>query len=322
MENTRIHELTVNQDLLGYYLVRESSLREGANGCYLDLMLGDRTGSVGAKLWQCKAEDADTYQRGRLVKVMARMTEYRGKLQMNIHKIRLVEPEDGIQPEDYMPAAPLDPGEMYAEVLAFADKIRDPGIAGLTRGFLAADRKPLQYYPAAKFIHHAVRSGLLYHMVRMLRSAEALSGVYGSLDTDLLYAGIILHDLEKLREMESDESGTAEYTVEGELLGHLVMGVKRIDAAARETGLDAEVSLLLQHLVLSHHQRPEFGSPKPPMIPEAEALHYLDMLDARVFTFEEVRENQEPGTLSERVFALDNRRVYRPRFRPEDPDGR
>jgi len=122
---------------------------------------------------------------------------------------------------------------------------------------------------------------------------------------------VILHDMEKIHELDADEMGLAEYTVEGEMLGHLVMGVKKIDAAARELGISEEKSLVLEHMVLAHHQKMEYGSPKPPMIPEAELLHYIDMIDARMYTFEETLGSLDPKSMSDRLFALDNRRVYR-----------
>ncbi|QRN86757.1 HD domain-containing protein [Clostridia bacterium] len=311
MENSQISDLKTNQEVIGYYLVKEMTLKEGANGCYLDITLSDPTGVINAKVWKCDPKDANKYRKGTLVKVMARIAEFRGKAQMNIVKIRKANEEDGVKVEDFVAAAPFSGKDMYESVTEFARKIEDPDIRKVCFNFLESNRKELMYYPAAKAMHHAIRSGLLYHVLRMLQVAEGVSKVYTNLDRDLLFAGVILHDIEKVGELSSDELGLAEYTLEGELLGHLVMGVKNIEKYCDEANIPKEKSLVLQHMVLSHHQRPEYGSPKMPMIPEAEMLHYIDMMDARLYSFEDALKDVEPGEMSERVFSLDNRRVYR-----------
>ncbi len=310
MDNTKVKDLEVNQDLIGYYLVKDILLKEGANGCYLDMIFADQTGVVNAKLWQCDPKDGDRFVRGSLVKIMGRVAEYRGKLQLNVAKIRLTTKEDGVNIEDYVSSAPLNAEDMLTVVREYAQSIEDADIKKVVLHFLQKNQKKLLYYPAAKSMHHAIRGGLLYHLLRMLQLAEAVAEVYPLLKRDLLYAGVILHDMEKTSELESDELGLAEYTLEGELLGHLVMGVRNISDACKTLTVPESKSLILQHLVLSHHQKLEFGSPKPPMIPEAEMLHFIDMMDARQYSFEEALNNIEPGEMSERIFALDNRRVY------------
>ena len=311
MEKTQIKDLQTNQEVIGYYLVKEAALKEGANGCYLDIMLSDSTGTMNAKIWKCDPEDAERYTKGTLVKVMARIAEFRGKPQMNIAKIRKAKKEDGVNIEEFVSAAPLEATQMYERVMDFARSIEDADIRKVCFNFLEKNRRELLYYPAAKAMHHAIRSGLLYHMMRMLQVAEQIAGIYQVLDRDLLIAGVILHDIEKVGELDSDELGLAEYTLEGELLGHLVMGVKNIARYCEEADIPGEKSLVLQHMVLSHHQRPEYGSPKMTMIHEAEVLHYIDMLDAGVFSFEDALKDLKPGEMSERVFSLENRRVYR-----------
>lgn len=143
--------------------------------------------------------------------------------------------------------------------------------------------------------------------------AERACEVYTELDSELVMAGVILHDMEKINEIESDELGISSgYSFEGKLLGHLVQGVKTIDRLARELDIPYEKTVMLEHMLLSHHYEPEFGSPKRPMFPEAEMLHYLDVLDAKMFDMQEALEKTEPGHFSERVWTLDNRTVYKP----------
>ncbi len=149
----------------------------------------------------------------------------------------------------------------------------------------------------------------------MLKSAEALLGVYTKLDSDLVYAGVILHDLCKTTEITAGESGMPiEYSREGLLVGHIPQGISSIAMAANDLGADEEVSFMLQHMVLSHHYEPEFGSPRRPMFPEAELLHYLDMIDARMYDFNNVMDSMEPGTFSQNVWVLHNRRLYKKTF--------
>ena len=168
------------------------------------------------------------------------------------------------------------------------------------------------YYPAAQKNHHAELAGLLYHEKRMLMMAERACQVYTNLDPDLLMAGVILHDIEKIDEIESNELGISPgYSFEGKMLGHLVLGVREIEKISNELGISHEKAVLIEHMMLTHHYEPEYGSPKKPLFPEAEMLHYLDMIDAKMFDMQEVLEKTEPGKFSERVWTLDNRTLYR-----------
>ena len=169
------------------------------------------------------------------------------------------------------------------------------------------------YYPAASKNHHAELAGLLYHMKRMLMTAERVCEVYLNLNKDLVAAGVIIHDIEKLNEIEADTMGMASgYSFEGQLLGHLVQGIKSIDRLAEELGIGEEKAIMLEHMILSHHYEPDFGSPKKPLFPEAEILHYLDMIDARMYDMQEALDATFPGEFSDRVWTLDNRKLYKP----------
>ncbi len=155
-------------------------------------------------------------------------------------------------------------------------------------------------------------SGLAYHVVSMLRIAKSLAGLYPSLDTDLLYAGVILHDLGKVRELSGPIDTT--YTVEGKLLGHISIMSNELTEAAKELGIEGEEVLVLQHLILSHHGKGEWGSPKAPAIREAEVLHMIDNVDAKINMMDRALERVQPGTFSERIKPLDNRSFYKPGF--------
>ena len=160
--------------------------------------------------------------------------------------------------------------------------------------------------------HHAEYGGLLYHVKRMLMTGLAVCDIYPILNRDLVAAGVILHDIEKLNEIESNEYGVSPgYSFEGQMLGHIVQGIKLLDRLTEEMGFPREKALMLEHMILSHHYEPEFGSPKKPLFPEAEVLHYLDILDARMFDMEDALNGVEPGSFSDRIWTLDNRRIYK-----------
>lgn len=298
--------------VLGFFLLKSADCKISSNNKkYLDLTLADRTGEINGKLWDCSEEDEDTFRGHMLVKVKGVLGEWQHRLQLKIEKIRPALPEDGVDMADFVPTAPEKPEGMYAEIWRFIDGMTNQDIKKVVSRIMQAKKEPLMYYPAAKENHHAVVGGLLYHVKTMLQAGEKLAEIYRGIDKDLLYAGIILHDLAKTDEMQAGETGLITgYTAEGQLLGHIVQGIKSIDQAAREEGVDEEVSLLLQHMVLTHHYEPEFGSPKKPMIPEAELLHYLDMIDARMYDMGKVLGNTAPGEFSEKVWVLDNRKLY------------
>ena len=201
---------------------------------------------------------------------------------------------------------------MFEIIRAKACEIEDDELKILTLSLMDANREKLEYFPAASKNHHAIRGGLLYHVYRMLLSAEALCEIYPIVRKDYIYAGVILHDIAKLFEMDANEMGVAgSYTIEGELLGHIVQGIKLIDEACKELGVSYEKRIALEHMLLSHHYEPEYGSPKRPMFPEAELLHHLDMIDARMYDMEKALRGVEKGQFSDKIYSLDNRRIYK-----------
>jgi 3'-5' exoribonuclease len=196
-------------------------------------------------------------------------------------------------------------------ILARVDEMADAGLQKLVRARLDECGDALKYYPAASKLHHAERSGLLHHTSTMLRMAEHVCQIYPQLDADLLAAGVILHDLCKIDEMASDEIGmVSDYTAQGMLIGHLVQGVAELDRCGRKLKVQPELLMMLEHMILSHHDLPEYGSPKPPMFPEAEVLHVLDLLDARMFEMQRELKNAPPGGFTERIWSLE-RKLYR-----------
>ncbi|MBP3650415.1 MAG: HD domain-containing protein [Clostridia bacterium] len=303
-------ELTKDQRFEGFLLVRSADQRTGGNGAkYLDMNLADRTGEVNAKVWDGNVPPPTP---GSVIKVRGGTLEYNGRLQLRVERIRDAVPEDNVDLSTLAPCAPEPAENMLDELKETASAFRNEDLKRLTLHLLNRFEEKLTYYPAAQRIHHAERSGLLHHTTGMLRLAKKVAEQYPWLNADLLFAGVILHDLCKTEEMDSDKMGVVrDYSREGLLLGHLVLGVTRIQEAANELGIQSEEVLLLQHMMLSHHGEAEFGSPRKPMFPEAEALHWVDLLDARMNEMQTAIGKLKPGVFSEKIWSLD-RRLYRP----------
>ncbi len=294
----------------GFVLVRSAEQKQSSNGkYYLDMTLADRSGSINAKMWDGTVQPPKA---GSVVKIRAAGNEFNGRMQLRIERIREAEARDEVDMSALVPCAPEDPRTMRDEIVRAADHIADPDLRRITCRLLDRAGDRLLTFPAAKQMHHAERSGLLYHTLTMLRAGRALMGVYPQLNPSLLTAGIIVHDLSKMDEMEADALGMVQdYSLDGKLIGHIVRGVVAIEEAVKETGADPAKALLLQHMILSHHGLAEYGSPKPPMFPEAEVLHTLDTLDARLYQMYEALGRANPGGFSEKMWGLENRQVYR-----------
>lgn len=309
-------------DLLdGVMLVKTVAARKSSNGgLYLDLTVMDATGEMNAKAWNWQ-DGAVLPPVNTPVRVKGLITEFNGKLQLRIDRIRAAQPEEIVW-EDLVPTAPRDPQEMYDELLACAKSLRNEEFSKLAVHLIEEKQEKLLFWPAAVSFHHAERSGLLHHTTTMLHAAEALLPIYPYLNRSLLLCGVIVHDLCKMDELGAAEFGIAtEYTKEGNLLGHIVEGVAHIAEVCKELGLSQETQLLVEHMVLSHHETPEYGSPKPPLFPEAQMLHLLDMMDARMYCMHEALLATPRGAFSDRVRALEGRKLYHPDLDEEQAHG-
>lgn len=307
-----IKELTVGETVDIFLLIKRAECKVGStNKKYIDLVLCDSSGEMNAKIWEHTPESEQMYQSNVLIKARGVVKEWNGQPQLNIEKLRVAVEADGCKIENFVPSAPFEPSFMYEEIIKFANRIRNAHIQTIVLRLLQENKVKLLYYPAAQKNHHSIRAGWLYHIYTMLRSGEKLCEVYTFLNTDLVFAGVILHDIAKLEEMNANELGiVSEYTIEGQLLGHIIQGVRMVDRIGKEINAGSEVILLLQHLILSHHYKGEWGSPKVPMIPEAELLHHLDVIDANMFDFKKAVETTNVGDMSEKIWTL-QRKVYR-----------
>ena len=279
---------------------------------FMSLVLQDRSGDIEAKLWDTNEEHEQMYRSEVIVRVGGEIHDYRGKNQLRVKAIRVARPEEKVSISDLLPSASTPKEQLFDELNQFFFDIKNPNISRLTRYLIKKHQEALLVFPAASKNHHDYASGLLDHVVSMLRLAKAISDLYPTLNRDLMYAGVILHDIGKVIEL-TGPVGTA-YTVEGNLLGHITIMVNEIGQAAKELKIEGEEVMVLQHLVLSHHGKEEWGSPKKPMIQEAEMLHYIDNIDAKMNMLTRALDKTQPGEFTERLFPLDNRSFYKPKF--------
>ncbi|MDX8361240.1 MULTISPECIES: 3'-5' exoribonuclease YhaM [Bacillaceae] len=313
MSSKGILHFDVGEQVDVFLLIKSATKGIASNGKpFLTLILQDKSGDIEAKLWDASTEDEDVYAGENIVKVVGDIHNYRGRNQLKLRNIRPANQSDGVKMSDFIEIAPLSKESMIDSITQFIFEMKNPNIQRITRHLLKKYQQSFLEYPAATKNHHEFVSGLAYHVVSMLDLAKAIANQYPSLDKDLLYAGVILHDLGKVIELSGPISTV--YTVEGNLLGHITIMVNEIGKAADELGIDGEEVMVLQHLTLSHHGKAEWGSPKPPMIKEAEILHYIDNIDAKMNMLDRALERVKPGEFSERVFALDNRSFYKPTF--------
>lgn len=313
LEQTVIKELKVGDKIEGFYLLKDPQIKMTTGGKpFLRGGISDRTGCVEMKVWDYSGM-ITAADNGKVAFVSGAVSEYRGNLQVIADVIRLAEAEDQYDLAELIPTAPIDVGQSYQDMERLVASITDDDYRVVCTAVLERFGVTLKTIPAAKSVHHAFLNGLLMHTCNMMRVADFLAGLYNEcIDRSLLLAGTLLHDIGKGREFSLSELGlVTDYSAEGNLLGHLVIGAGEVAAVAAELGIPAEKSLLLQHLILSHHGKPEHGAAVIPKCAEATLLTYIDGIDSRMEIYREQLPNVKPGEFSGRVFALDGGMIYR-----------
>ncbi len=311
MDRVYIENIEDGQKVVSYYMIKQAAIKTASNNTkFMDFTLMDKTGEINAKLWDCP-EDAETYIEGKVIKIAGSVSIFKGALQLKINKLRLSSEEDNIVSMDYVKTAPLESEDMYQFLMNKIDEMADEDIKKITKAIYEDHKEQLLYFPAAMKNHHAIMGGLLYHVKRMLEMAEKMTEVYPVIRKDYLFCGVLLHDIAKIYEMDANEFGLVkDYTPEGHLLGHIIQGIKLVERYSEKLDVDEEKSMLVQHMILSHHSEPEYGSPKRPMIIEAEMLHFVDNIDARVYDMSEALSDVAPGEFSDRIWTMENRKLY------------
>ena len=296
----------------GFCLVKAAEVKTSSKGDrYLDMTLADKSGEINAKLWSYNDALHGEYATNDIIKVRGSISVYTGAEQLRIERIRKATPDDNVDPAEFVPSAEYDADAMFSALYSLAENFKDAELSRLVTALLDENKLALLYWPAALKLHHAIRGGLLMHTLSIVRLCEGVCNVYPFADKDLLIAGAILHDIAKTREFEVTETGIASgYSVRGNLLGHLAEGAMMVRKMAEKLNSPMEISMLLEHMILSHHGEPEFGAAVRPMFIEAELLSQLDLLDARIFEMREAIESNKDGDFTGKLWALDNRKLY------------
>lgn len=310
-----IRRMRSGDEVEGFYILKGAFPKVSANGKpFLGAALSDISGVIDAKVWDYSGP-ITAKDEGAVVKIKGTVSEFRGSPQLTVASIRLADENDSYDVSQLVPVAPLDVQAALTEVEALLDSMEDTDYQAVCKTMLARHRDTFSNIPAAKSVHHGFLSGLLMHTLNMMKTADFLSGLYAEVvDRSLLLAGTFLHDLAKDQEFIFSQLGLVTgYSVKGELLGHLVMGAQEVAQTAGELGISTEKTILLQHMLLSHHGEPEFGAAVRPICAESELLSLIDKLDSRMEIYRETLDQLLPGEISGRIFALD-KRVYRHRI--------
>jgi len=283
MKTLFVKDLTADQSITTFFLVHEKEIRNTTGGKpYLRMELGDRSGTVEARMWEQFEIAAKSIGRDDFVKVQARVEIYRNRPQLSLQQFRLARPEE-IDLADYLPHTAHNVEELYQQLLRYVDGMKNPWLKQLVARLLNEPAIASRYKraPAAKVMHHAYLGGLLEHVVGLCGLAKLVAAHYPELDLDLLLTAAMLHDVGKLDELCYERS--VAYTTEGQLLGHIVMELETVAKAMDAIGgFPAKLKTVVQHILISHHGQYEFGSPKLPMIREALVFHYLDDMDSKM----------------------------------------
>lgn len=294
MKSPSVADLEPRQQVTGLFLVQAKDVRQKKTGePYLALTLIDRTGDIDAKMWDNVADILDTFERDDFIRVKGETQLYQNKLQLTVHRIARVD-ESEVDLADFLPASKRDPEEMFTELQALIASNGNPHLRALLENVFA-DAEVAEAFkraPAAKAIHHNWLGGLIEHVLSLASLARDAGRHYPFIDQDLLLAGVVLHDIGKIRELSFARSFN--YTTEGSLIGHIQIAL-RLLADKYPPDFPEKLRNLIEHLILSHHGQLEFGSPKLPLFPEAMLLHHLDNMDSKMELMRSTIERNQPG---------------------------
>ena len=317
MKSPYVNELKPNQLVETSFLVQSKEIRQKKGGeLYLSLFLADRTGELDAKMWDNVADVLNEFERDDFVKVKGIIQVFHNKPQMTIHKVRRMD-ESEVQFSDYFPSSKRDAGEMWLELRGIVAAVSNPHLKGLLEAVLDDEDIARRYRlaPAAKQIHHAFLGGLIEHVLSLCGLAKSAAAHYPNIDSDLLITGVILHDLGKIYELNYERGFS--YSNEGQLIGHISIGMRMVGEKLRALpDFPPLVRSLVEHMILSHHGKLEFGSPKVPQFPEALLLHYLDDLDSKMEAMRAQIENdrQLEGCFTSYNSALERAALKKDRY--------
>lgn len=271
-----------------YLCKSKVNARSKAGKAYCSMVLQDKTGTMDAKIWDLSS-GIDHFEAMQYIHVDGEVTSFQGSRQLNVRRVRVAR-EGEYDPAEYLPVSPYPVKDMYLKLMKYIDSIEHPGLHALLRSFFVEDKKfaaAFANHSAAKSIHHSFVGGLLQHTLRVTELCDFYCQQYPALNRDLLLTGAMCHDIGKVRELSAFPMN--DYTDDGQLLGHIVMGYQMVTERAKTiTGLSDKKISELGHLILSHHGELEYGSPKKPALIEAVALNFADNTDAKMETMTEL----------------------------------
>ncbi len=294
--------------MASFAMIKELAEKKDKNGNgYLDIIvIGSDKKEYPAKVW--RFENNGLYETGDVIEIEYTVDNYKGRPQLNISSIKKADSQLASQ---FVPSSEYDGKSVFSMLLEKANNFSDADFKKIVTHIMLENREKLEVYPAAYRLHHAIVGGLMLHTASIVEMAEKICQIYPNVNRELLLSGAILHDVAKTFEMETGKTGLCTgYSVGGELIGHLVKGAMYIEDTAVKLGVDYDKAVLLEHMVLSHHGVPEYGSPVRPMFLEAEILSTLDSLDATIFEINNATGKVEAGKFTDRQWALDNRKLY------------
>lgn len=299
----------------GKFYALISSLNKGvtAKGAtYLSFVLQDKTGNIDAKYWSPTHEEVASIKAGMVVEIDGEVLSYNKQLQMKVNGLKIID-RSSVDLNDFIKEGDIPRSQLKANITEVINSFENQKLKTLVLKVMEHYELDFYNYPAAAKIHHDFVGGLATHVWGMMKLAMNICECYPTLNRDLLLTGVILHDIGKCIELSGPV--ITEYTIEGKLLGHISIMQAIVAEIAKENGIDGEEVILVRHMILSHHGQYEYGSPILPMIPEAEILHYIDNIDARMNVLTKAYDGIKEGEFTSRQFALENRAFYKSKLK-------
>ena len=309
---TKITDFKLNDSVEGFFLVKKADIRKTKNGDdFLSLTISDRSGDLPGNFWSVDDNTKNTITDGIVAHVTGSVKEFNSKLQINVDTIRAAKESEAPKPSDFVKQAPINENQMRDQFNQFLLKIENATWNKIVRDLFQKYDKLFFSQPAASKNHHAFVGGLAYHSLTMANLADSITAIYPQLNSSLLIAGALLHDLGKVIELSGPIATS--YTLQGTLIGHITLIDEQIAISANELSIDIndEDLVVLRHVVLSHHGLMEYGSPVMPMMREAVVLNQIDEIDAKQQMLETHLESTESGEFTDRIFGMDGRRFYK-----------
>lgn len=316
-----VNDLKANTSVSAYYMVAKKDLRQGKRGMYLALTLQDKTGSIEAKVWDNAEKLGAQFNEGDVINIEGAVSTYQNSLQLTVKKIDKLD-SDKVDPSYFLPSSTRSSEEMYEELSAIIDDLEDIDIKNLLQEFFKDDdiRQRFKVAPAAMKMHHDYIGGLIEHVLSLIDVGKLLCSHYKSVNLSMVIAGCILHDIGKIYELKYDSAFS--YSDEGKMIGHINMEIEMVEEKARlVSGFPDIKKMQIKHMLLSHHGKYEFGSPKLPMTLEAMVFSKMDDLDAKIYQIDRaIDESLNTNGWTDKIYGIENTQFFSESLIKKDND--